>query len=1355
MSEQLIPNDVVGSGGGCFPAGAQVLIENGKTVAIESLRVGDTVLSFDERGDVHRAKVTKTHYHADPQPVIHVRHWNGHISLTPNHWVLNQYGAFVEVGTLGVEDALVDQLGHLRPIIEKNFEGRHPVYNLTVEPHHTFICDGVRVHNGGHRQRHPLIVEDIQGAGGGGGGGKGGGGGRTPILSADNAASKQMVSILDALGEGAIGGLVDGAKSIFFADVPLQNQDGTYNYQGVQWEQRLGTQDQEIIPGFASVETPRRIGVRVKQNQPATITVTNPNADRVRVIVLFPSLRAQDATNGDVYGTTVNFHFDIAEGNGPYETVTYGVASRKSSSRWQQEYVLTLPKPFFDNDGPESQNLSWRIRMVRDTSDSNSDTLNNETYLDSIVEIVDTKLRYPNTALIGLKVDSSYFAPNTTRGYLVDGLFIKIPSNYDPVKRAYDGIWDGTYKLAVSSNPAWILFDVLTNKRYGLGQYIAPAMVDTTELYQIGRYCDELVPDGRGGMEPRFEINTQIRSRVDAMRLVSDISSAMRGMIYWAGSMARFTQDRPREPSMRFTPANVVGGQFTRSGSSRADRHSVVCVTWNDPAQSYKQVIEYVEDRELIEKFGIRQLGVVAFGCTSRGQAYRVGKWILYTERYEPNLTSFKVGLDSANVLPGDVAEIHEPVLAGRSMGGRLRDCTLNVADLDREIEITSFGSAKIAIRMPDGEFATRFIDNKPGKTTRITWASDLPDVPLRGAIYVVSEETLQAQLVKIVGIKQGESASEFEIAVLDHNESKFDAIEKGLTLSDPIVSTLDTRRVNTPSDFRVEELTIETAPGVVGMSLDLSWFSASAQSYEIRWRRMGEYATNWKTEFSGYPGIRLDNVRAGQHEFHIVAINGFGVRSKPLLTNYTTQGKTAAPGDVPNFKVKKRTNDLVITWDEVTDIRVSGYEVRVGPDWEGAQIVTENFQGTMITHDQSEAGTYHYHIRSVNAQGTYSDNVSTFELVLKAPQTVKNLNIIQSGTRLEIHWDSNPETDVVYYEVREGDAWPTGTLLSQVKATTLTSPAGSIGLRKFWVKAVSSPGIYSDEAAFITNQVAMLPDRNIVFTADEAAMGWLGHMVGMHRVGNDIMMDNGVSRGEYFFDVDLLSRYRCANSLYPQLSSIVQDSDSMTWDTSLFTWDDNEALRHWAPSGDIDSVIGRYQIATETGLRQGDIEGWRLNGNLVAVSGQNGATEQGAALTFGTGRYGDGLVLKSGQGAVTWDGIQFPATFSYSFWMTPQTVSKGEFERPVIEISGTDGKFLQVIYNDASESLVMTSDVGERLDVRAPWKQGGPILVTISQSGTERKFFAAQLGAESIYEASGAYAPRGSFDTVALNWIG
>lgn len=458
------------------------------------------------------------------------------------------------------------------------------------------------------KKRLPLLIA-------GAGGKKSSSSSRTPVEADDTVNSRAMASILDLLGEGVIGGLVNGAKSIFIDDLPILNEDGSANYSGITWDFRDGSQDQTPMDGFDFVETPKSINIQLKKTHEVTVSIDNDEADRVRVILKFPSLRSVDKKSGDTNGTTVKYKFQIANGDGTFaDVVAEGEKSvevaltAKKTGVYYRSYELKLPKP----------GRAYKVRVIRLTDDSKTQYLYNDTWVDSIGEIVDTPMNYPNSVLVGLKVNSEQFGSSMpSRSYLVRGLKIRVPSNYNENTNTYVGVWDGTFKLLSSSNPAWILFDVLTNARYGLGQFVSESMIDLGQMYQIGRYCDEEVDDGFGGKEKRFAINTQITSRQDAYRLIQDIAGAFRGMVFWAGGMVNVMQDSPSDPVMMFTNANVKDGLFSYKGSARKDRPSVALVTYNNKEDGYKQNIEYVEDQEAMRRYGERKTEVVAFGCTS------------------------------------------------------------------------------------------------------------------------------------------------------------------------------------------------------------------------------------------------------------------------------------------------------------------------------------------------------------------------------------------------------------------------------------------------------------------------------------------------------------------------------------------------------------------------------------------------------------------------------------------------------------------------------------------------------------------------------------------------------------------
>lgn len=1336
--EQLRNLTVGGAGGGCFRRGTPVQLEHGKTIAIENLKVGDEILAFDEQGTIHKAKVTQVHHHTDPQPILSVKYWGGEVEITPNHWVLNEYNAFSEIGRLTIHDCVVDGMGHLRPIIDAKYIGHEEVYNLTVEPHHTFIAGGIRVHNGGHRDLYPTV-------GGAGGGSKKGSSGRAAVEDPDSLQSRAMIAIVDLLGEGQIGGLVDGAKSIYLDDTPLVNADGTFNFDGFKWEQRVGESVQlPFSQDFGTVETPVVVNVQVKKQQSATFTVTNPNADEVRVVMLVPSLSKQNTTTGDISGTHVEFKFKLSCNGSAYQDVGTHKISGKTRSRYQKAYRIELPKTY--NGAKVTQ---WSIQTERITDDSKSQSLSNDLYVDSYSIVVRSRLSYPNSAMIGVSIDSKQFSSIPKRSYLVDGLLIKVPKNYDPKTHTYTGTWDGSFKLAVSDNPAWILYDLLTTKRYGLGEYIDPDMVDEVTLYEIGRYCDELVPDGFGGLEPRFTINTVIAGRAEAYQVIRDISSVFNGMTYWTGGKLGFMYDAPSDVVMIYNQANVIEGRFTYTGSSRKDRHSVVLVSWNDPNNNYETQIEYVEDPELIAKFGVRKAETIAFGCTSQGQANRVGRWLLYTERHQSEMVTFKVGIDSAYVKPGDIVKIHDTSRAGARMGGRLQKVTAKSATLDFPCDVAV--NSVISIRMPDGSFVERPINSHGKSRQLVEWSDPLPKLPVDNAIWLISSSKLEPQKARVVSVSQGENPGELVISALMHYDGKYDLIEQGISLKKPTVSILDYKVVNPISNPIVEETQIAVGIGVVGLALDVSW-TGNASSYEISWRREGAYQSNWETINSTSPNIRMaENIRRGLYLFRVVAINSFGVRSSAVEFQHETVGRTQAPGDVANFKVTKRTNDLLLTWDAVKDIDLLGYEVRVGPSWdEGDEIIT-NFAGTMITHDQDYEGIYYYHIRSINRAGVPSDNVSTAEITLKAPATVKNFDVVHTGhgSRLELIWSANSEPDLVHYEIREGQSWGTSQLLAQVKATSFTTPRGVIGNRIFWIKAVTSPGIYSAEAAWVSGDITTPNNTNIIVTSDQYALGFPGVKINMTKQGDALTLSTGYSRGEYVFELDLGDSFLAQTSMATRVVPVI--ADGTTWDSASWTWDSLDANRPWTQDGSADSVSHKNQIARYTGvLARDQVEAWRLNGNLTAVSGR--AASSSAGVSYADMRYGKGLVNAMAT-KVEWTALSAPETFHFQTWLKPRML--GSTTTQMIMELQCGSRQLRLAYNEFLKAYELGDDLGNDrciVYLTNTLTTSDLVCVSIVQTKSIRRLHIHVLGKESGTDSK-PQAPLGEVSALRTYW--
>ena len=1341
-----------GGGGGCFRAGTRIQQQHGKTIAIEFLKEGDEVLSFDELGRVHAAKVIKVHYHESPEPLLKVKFWNGEIYITPNHWVLNQYASFVEMGKLSTEDALTDGMGHLRPIISSEYFAHEPVWNLTVEPHHTFIAEGVRVHNGGFRERHPVI------AGSGGGGGKGGSKGGGTTEAADSLQSREMLAVLDLLGEGQIGGLVNGAKSIYFNNTPVQNLDGSWNFTvqstaangstvltpvAFVYDFRDGQQVQTPIAGHSDVETPYTLGIKVRRAvAPAIVQITNPNANAVRLIVDVPQLITVDKASGNIGGASVVFKFMISVNSKAYQEFSGNLTiSGKTRSVYQAAYQYNLPT--VDQNGLPAQ--TWAIAMYRISDDSTSSALANDIDFNSYVEIVYTQLSYPNSALVGFVVDSELFSSVPQRSYLVNGLYIKVPSNYNPITRIYTGIWDGTFQIAVSNNPAWVLYDLLTSQRYGLGEFITPAQVDKATLYTIGKYCDALVPDGFGGMEPRFTVNTSIQAQAEAYKLISDLCSVFRGMAYWNGGMVSFTQDSPTDPSMVFSAANVIDGLFSYTGASRKDRHSVVQVTWNDPNQYYKQVIEYVEDGGLIAQFGVRKMDVVAFGCTSRGQAHRTGQWLLFTEQYESEMINFSVGLDASLVLPGHVIQILDAGRAGKRLGGRLISSTPTSATLDAPVTLSDGLTATISIRMPDGTFQSATLNEGGTKSpiSTVTWAVPLTQTPVSNAIWMISESSLVPMLARVISIAQGKTPTEYVITALKHLTTKYAAIENGLSLEIPNFSIVNPRTVTPPTNLIIAESQYLVAPGLIGLAMDLSW-SGNSNSYQVVWSRTGPYQTNPVTVTTSTNSLDLLNVRPGVYTFKVYALNALGIVSQPVTLTYTPVGQMTKPGDVANFQIIEQPYNLLLNWNATTDIGNVTYEVRNGISWDLGKIVSTGISGTSITDYQSQAGTYNYFIRSINAQGAYSTDVATASVILTAPATVIQFNCIQSGSLIQFQWLANTENNIDGYEIREGASWTSSLLTAQTKSTALSIPAGAVGARTFWIKAIVAPGIYSINEVFSTTAVAQPMNTNLLYTLDETALNYPGYSNNLNTVAGTLIMNPIIARGEYSFLANLGSVNTAQNILYNTADAVLPST--LTWSAATFAWNSLSANIEWVTSGTLLASSTKFQIAKFlNALETADYDGWRFNGSLNSFKTIAPTTSVGT-ISYSPGRYDTQGLMVTDANKIDWT-VSIPAQFNTTFWIAPTIISDAIFWH-VSNGSAT----LSVGYEMVDFSFFLRDDIGNIIKVPyAGFSVGSQICIGVVQNATTRSLMIREMGDLTSVIGQLTIAPAGIYTKLCL----
>jgi predicted phage tail protein len=895
-----------GGGGGCFLGHTLVAVPNG-TKRIDKLAVGDSVLSFDDAGKLHEAKVLKVHRHENER-VLRYKLWGGQcIDATPNHWVLNQFNAFVEIDTLGADDCLVDVNDHLRPIISKEELCKGTVYNLTVEGHHTFIAEGIRVHNAG-------LGLGVTGAGGGGGGKGGGGQQRAPVEADDSLQSTQFATVLDLLSEGEIQGLDNGLKSVFLDSTPVVSSSGANNFTGYTTEFKTGTQAQTYIAGTQGIESETGVNVEATTSSPITRSITDTDVDRVRVTIQLPALQIIE-DDGDIIGHSVNIKFQVQYNGGGFTDVINDTISGKTTNSYQRDYIIALTGAF-----------PVDIKMVRVSADEVSARRQNRTFWFSFTEILDEKLRYPNSALSFLRFDSRQFQNIPTRKYLIRGIKVELPSNatVDTTTHlgrvTYSGVWDGTFGAATwCADPAWCLWDLLTSTRYGPS--IPETSLDRYDFFAISQYCNELVSDGFGGQEPRFQVNLLINSREEVYNVIQQFVSIFRGIAYYgAGSMV-IMADKPSDPQYLLGPANVLDGNFSYSGSSQKSRHTTATVAYQTYDGLGEVEFEYVEDADAVTKFGVINKDVKAFGCYSRGQAHRLGKWTLLMEQNLSETVTFAVSIDSGIVLrPGVVISIADPVKSGSRRLGRITAASTTAVTVDsvNGLPTTTANAPTISALLPTGLVETRAISGISGNI--FTVSNAFSEAPNAQSVFLIETNDIQANLFRVISVAEGDGGV-FSCTALQYNESLYAAIESDLNLVLRDISNLSTIP-DPPSSINGTEHLYQDGQSVL-TAFELSWISPRTRvaGFQVEYRMDND---NWIKINTTSPSTRLTNLRNGRLYVQVRSVNSLNAISTAAIADFTLLGKTAVPGDVQNLTIEAiNANSARLRWDQTVDLDV------------------------------------------------------------------------------------------------------------------------------------------------------------------------------------------------------------------------------------------------------------------------------------------------------------------------------------------------------------------------------------------------------------------------------------------------
>ncbi|WP_032316803.1 host specificity protein J [Escherichia coli] len=793
--------------------------------------------------------------------------------------------------------------------------------------------------------------------------GKGGGRAHTPVEAKDNLKSTQMMSVIDAIGEGPIEGPVKGLQSILVNKTPLTDTDGNPVIHGVTAVWRAGEQEQTPPEGFESSGAETALGVEVTKAKPVTRTITSANIDRLRVTFGVQSL-VQTTSQGDRNPASVRLLIQLQR-NGNWVTEKDVTINGKTTSQFLASVILDNlpPRPF-------------NIRMVRETADSTTDQLQNKTLWSSYTEIIDVKQCYPNTAIVGLQVDAEQFGgQQMTVNYHIRGRIIQVPSNYDPEKRTYSGIWDGSLKPAYSNNPAWCLWDMLTHPRYGMGKRLGAADVDKWALYAIAQYCDQTVPDGFGGTEPRMTFNAYLSQQRKAWDVLSDFCSAMRCMPVWNGQTLTFVQDRPSDVVWPYTNSDVVvddnGVGFRYSFSALKDRHTAVEVNYTDPQNGWQTSTELVEDPEAILRYGRNLLKMDAFGCTSRGQAHRAGLWVIKTGLLETQTVDFTLGSQGLRHTPGDIIEICDNDYAGTMTGGRILsiDAASRTLTLDREVTLPETGAATVNLINGSGKPVSVAITAHPAPD-RIQ-VSTLPDGVETYGVWGLSLPSLRRRLFRCVSIRENTDGT-FAITAVQHVPEKEAIVDNGASF-EPQSGTLNS--VIPPA---VQHLTVEVS-AADGQYLALAKWDTPRVVKGVRFSLRltignGENSRLVTTAITADTEHRFSGLPLGEYTLTVRAINSYGQQGEPATTTFRINAP-AKPATIeltpgyfqitatPHLAVYDPTVQFEFWFSEtrITDIRQVETTARylgTGLYWIAASI------NIKPGHD------YYFYVRSVNTVG-------------------------------------------------------------------------------------------------------------------------------------------------------------------------------------------------------------------------------------------------------------------------------------------------------------------------------------------------------------------------------------------------
>lgn len=722
---------------------------------------------------------------------------------------------------------------------------------------------------------------------------------RTPTEQPDDLQSVAKAKILIALGEGEFAGQLTG-KDIYLDGTPIENSDGSKNFGGVAWEFRPGTQAQKYIQGIPGTENEINVGTAISSSTAWTRTFTNTQLSAIRLRLKWPSLFRQE-DDGDLVGYSINYAIDLQTDGGAWQTVINTRVTGKTTSGYERSHRIALPQA----------GTTWTVRLRKITADANSAKIGDAMTLQSYTDVIDAKLRYPNTALLYIEFDSSQFNGSIPQiSCEPRGRVIRVPDNYNPETRTYGGTWTGAFKWAWTDNPAWVFYDLVVTDRFGLGNRLTAANIDKWTLYQVAQYCDQPVPDGKGGSgtEPRYICNVYVQNRNEAYTVLRDFAAIFRGMTYWGGDQIVALADMPRDIDYTYTRANVIDGQFVYSSSTTKTRYTTALVSWSDPDNAYADAMEPVFEQSLVARYGFNELELTAIGCTRQSEANRKGRWGILTNNKD-RVVTFSVGLDGNIPQPGYVIAVADEMLSGKVTGGRISSVNGRVITLDRVADITP--GNRLIVNLPSGVSQARTVQAVNGRAITVTTAYG--ETPQAECVWVAESDELYAQQYRVVSVADNNDGT-FTISGAYHDPDKYARIDTGAIIDQRPVSVVPPGNQHAPENIIISSFSV-VQQGISVETMRASWDQApNAIAYEAQWRRNDG---NWvNVPRSSTTSFDIPGIYAGRYLVRVRAINaaeissGWGYSEEKTLT-----GKVGNPPKPVGFMATGINWGIRLNW--------------------------------------------------------------------------------------------------------------------------------------------------------------------------------------------------------------------------------------------------------------------------------------------------------------------------------------------------------------------------------------------------------------------------------------------------------